>query len=353
MQPLLITRSTSVLLSHLGKSFLQFWRGRLNKRDQSYSRSPSNTYAMHNKLFKFIKLNIVLAMLYSPILSLAQTELDAIMMNKNQFCNGFIYDHSSWDHYWEGTFHRDNPNLGTVTTQMVMFMSNYGITDNLNIMASAPYIWTKASAGTLHGMKGVQDLSVFVKWRPLTKSFGNNKISLFAIGGFSTPLTDYAIDFLPMSIGLGSTNITMRGMVDYSRKRFTVTGSAAYVWRSNVNLDRDSYYDTELRLTNEVEMPNAAYYQLRSGYRGKYLIAEALLTNWTTLGGFDITKNNMPFPSNKMISTMVGGYVKYTLKPLPNLSFLGTANYTVAGRNVGQSTSLGLGVFYLVQLGKK
>jgi hypothetical protein len=275
------------------------------------------------------------------------------MMNKNQFCNGFVYDHSSWDHYWEGDFRRDNANMGTVTTQMVMFMSNYGITDNLNIMASAPHVWTKASAGTLHGMQGAQDLSVFAKWRPITKSFGKNKISVFAIGGFSTPLTNYVMDFLPMSIGLGSTNLTARGMIDYRHNRFTVTGSAAYVRRSNVRLDRDAYYDTELHLTNEVEMPNASYYQLRTGYRGKYIIGEALVTNWTTLGGFDITKNNMPFPSNKMNSTMVGGYIKYTLKPLPGLSFLGSANYVVSGRNVGQSTSLSVGAFYLVQLGKK
>jgi hypothetical protein len=308
---------------------------------------------MLRKLLQFIKLKLGLALLLLPSLSFAQTEMDAIMMNKNQFCNGFVYDHSSWDHYWEGTFNRDNKNMGTVTSQMVMFMSNYGITHNLNIMASAPYVWTKASAGTLHGMKGVQDLSLFLKWRPITKSFGKNKISVFGIGGFSTPLTNYAIDFLPMSIGLGSINLTARGMVDYRHNRFTVTGSAAYIWRSNVKLDRDSYYDTQLHLTNEIKMPNASYYQLRTGYRGKYLIAEALLTNWTTLGGFDITKNNMPFPSNKMNATMVGGYVKYTLKQLTNLSVLGGANYTIAGRNMGQATSFNAGIFYLVQLGKK
>src|SRR5678815_2108087 len=191
---------------------------------------------------------LVLAITLSGSL-LAQTDMDAIMMNKQQFCNGPVYDHSSWDHFWEGTFKRDNENLGTVTTQSVMFMSNYGITGKLNVMAAAPYVWTRASAGTLHGMKGVQDLSVFVKWEPLRKSFGKNTISLFTIGGISTPLSNYVIDFLPMSIGLGSTNVTARGMIDYRRGRFTVTGSAAYIRRSNVKLDRDSYYDTELHLS--------------------------------------------------------------------------------------------------------
>ena len=99
----------------------------------------------------------------------AQTDMDAIMMNKKQFCQGLTYDYSSWDHYWEGTFKRDNENLGTVSSQMLMYMPNYGITNNLNVMASVPYVWTKASQGTLHGVEGIQDLSVYVKWKPLVQ----------------------------------------------------------------------------------------------------------------------------------------------------------------------------------------
>ncbi|MFM2364036.1 MAG: hypothetical protein RLZZ316_2938, partial [Bacteroidota bacterium] len=89
------------------------------------------------------------------------------------------------------------------------------------------------------------------------------------------------------------------------------------------------------------------------GYRGKYLIAEALLTNFTTLGGFDITRNNMPFPSNRMNATMVGANIKYTLPKMTNLSLLGGFNHTLAGRNVGQSTSFNVGAFYAFNIGKK
>jgi len=283
----------------------------------------------------------------------AQTEFDAIMMNRNQFCSGLMYNYSSWDNYWEGTMKRTNENLGTVSMQSVMYMANYGITDKLNVMVGAPYVWTKASAGTLHGLNGVQDISLFVKWKPLSYNFNSHKLSLFVLGGFSAPLTDYVVDFLPMSIGLGSTNLTGRAMVDYQYKWFTATGSAAYVYRSNVEIDRESYFDTEMHLTNEVKMPDAMQYQLRTGYRGKYLIAEALLSNWTTLGGFDITRNNMPFPSNRMNSTQVGASVKYTLPSHTNLSFLGGMNYTVAGRNVGQATAYNVGAFYAFYFNKK
>lgn len=303
---------------------------------------------------KIVTTLLFISFMVCPGFASAQTDMDAIMMNKHQFCQGFTYDYSSWDHYWEGTFKRDNANLGTVSTQMLMYMPNFGITNNLNVMASVPYVWTKASQGTLHGLKGFQDLSLVVKWRPFTTSVGKNHFSFFALGGFSTPLTNYVIDFLPMSIGLGSTNLTARGMIDYRHNRFTVTASAAYIWRSNVKLDKDSYYDTELHMTNEVKMPNVAQYQLRAGYRGHYLIAEGLLTNMTTLGGYDITKNNGQLYSNlRMNATMVGANVKYTLKAYTNLSFVAGGNFTVAGRNVGQSKAFDVGVFYVFYFGKK
>ena len=307
---------------------------------------------------KFVNNILAASMIATSIASAgpasAQIDMDAIMMNKKQFCQGLVYDYSSWDHYWEGTFKRDNENLGTVSSQMLMYMPNYGITNNLNVMASVPYAWTKASQGVLHGMKGFQDLSVFVKWRPLVKSFGKNQFSLFTIGGFTTPLSDYVIEFLPMSIGLGSTNLIGRGMIDYRRGNFTATGSAAYIWRSNVTLDKDAYYDTELHLTDEVQMPNQTLYQLRTGYRGKYLIAEALLTNMITHGGYDITKNNgQLYPNLRMNSTMVGANIKYTVKSYTNLSVVAGANYTIAGRNVGQSRAFNVGAFYVFYVGKK
>ena len=296
---------------------------------------------------KRIKSYLLTFLIIVPSILFAQTDMDAIMMTKKQFCQGLTYEHSSWDHYWEGTFKRDNANLGTVTNQSVMYMPNYGLTNNLNIMASVPYVWTKASAGTLHGMKGFQDLMLFIKWRPMVQTFGKNKVSFFLVGGLSTPLTNYVIDFLPMSIGLGSTNLMARGMVDFKHSFFTATGSATYVRRSNVKLDRDSYYDTQLHITNEVKMPDMAEFQFRSGYRGKYLIAEATLTQMTTLGGFDITKNNMPFPSNRMNATMVGLSAKYTLSCFTNLAIVADGNYTVAGRNMGQALEYNAGIFYV------
>jgi hypothetical protein len=283
----------------------------------------------------------------------AQTDADALMMSKNNFCTGALYSHSSWKDYWEGTLKRNNENLGTVSTQMLAVMGNYGVSDKLNVLFGLPYIKTKASAGTLHGQKGLQDLSLWIKWMPFEKQVGKGTLSLYAIGGVSTPVSNYVADFLPLSIGLHSTNLTFRAMADYQLNDFFATVSGSYVWRSNINIDRTAYYTTELHLTDEVYMPDAMQYMLRAGYRTERMIAEAIVSNWTTLGGFDITRNNMPFPSNKMNSTGLGVNIKYNLKAVDGLSLIGSGSYTLVGRNVGQATAFSGGAFYIIDFSPK
>lgn len=299
------------------------------------------------------RLFIAAAMLMSTQQLCAQTEIDGIMMSKKNLCIGPMYSYSSWKDYWEGTRRRNNENLGTVSTQMFAIMGNYGITDKLNVLFGLPYVKTKASAGTLHGLKGIQDFSLWLKYMPLEKKFGKAEFSAYVIGGISTPASNYAADFLPMSIGLRSTNLMLRGMLDFQMGDIFATGSAMYVWRSNIKIDRSAYYTTEMHLTNEVEMPNAASFNFRAGYRSDWLVAEAVVNNWTTLGGFDITRNNMPFPSNRMNMTSVGVNLKYVIKAVDGLSLTGGSNYVVKGRNVGQSTAFNGGIFYIIDFSPK
>lgn len=292
-------------------------------------------------------------LLLIPLLIRAQTEMDAIMMNKSNFCIGPIYQYSSWDEYWEGTFKRENLNLGTVSTQGVSVMGNYGVTDKLNIIFNVPYFETKASAGTMKGQKGIQDLGLTVKYMPFEKTVGDATYSLYALGSYSFPLTDYTADYLPLSIGLKSKNITLRLMGDVQVGSFFTTLSGAYIKRFNITIDRDSYLTDEIHYTNEVDMPDAVNLNLRVGYRSNLLIAEATIDNFTTLsGGFDITKNNMPFPSNTMNAWRLGVSGKYTVKQLPALAIVGGYNTVTEGRNVGDSNSFYGGIFYLINFKK-
>lgn len=294
---------------------------------------------------------LLMAMTYTN----AQTEVDALMMPKNFLCGGVVSESSSWNNYWEGTFKRENLNLGTVSMQKLAINMNYGIANNWNIIVATPYVKTKASAGTLLGQEGVQDLSTFIKYRPVHIKNDGKEFSAFAIGGFSIPITNYVADYLPLSIGTKSKTLSIRLMADYQMDSFFATVSSAFTKRYHIEIDRDTYYFDRMHYSNQVDMPNTLDLQARMGYRTKRLIAEAVLNTWETLGKtFDISKNNMPFPSNTMQITSLGFNGKYTfVNKLPSLALVFGVNQVTSGRNVGQNTNFYGGVFYAINFNKK
>ena len=296
---------------------------------------------------------LVICMLAAMQKLQAQTDMDGIMMQKNNLCTGFQYSYSSWTDYWEGKLKRNNENLGTVSTQMIGWMGNYGITNKLNIMAGLPYVKTKASAGTLHGLDGLQDVSVSLKYQAFQLKGIAGTVKVIGVAGVSLPVTNYVADYQPLALGLKSKTATARIIVDYEYNRFYATGAFAYVFRDNVKIDRDAYYTTELHLTNEVEMPNAGHWQVHLGYRGKLIGAEVYVNRMMTFGGFDITRNNMPFPSNRMNATIGGLNIKCNPRALPGLSIMAGSSFVADGRNVGQSKMYGAGLAYVFDFTKK
>jgi hypothetical protein len=284
--------------------------------------------------------------------ALAQGD-DAIMIPKNYLCSGVMYSNSSWKSYWEGAFKRDNANIGTVNTNMYALMTTYGITNDFNATLNIPYVTTNASAGTLRGQKGVQDLSLILKLRALKRNFGNTTLSVFAIGTASIPVGGYEADFYPLALGSHSKNFMVRALLDYRIGKYFITGSGAYMSRSNITIDRNSYYTTQLIYSNQVELPNMNDFNFRTGYRSKSFIAEVVVDKSTSLGGFDIRKNDMPFPSNNMNATLAGVNFRYTFQSLHGLEVSAGDDYVVRGRNVGQSNMIHGGITYIVGLSKK
>jgi len=284
----------------------------------------------------------------------AQTDVDAIMMAKRNLCGGFLVGTNSWTNYWEGKNYRNNDNIGVLKSNSIMAMVNYGITDQLNVIASAPYISNTASKGTLRGQNGIQDLSLTVKYEFLNTKIKKNYISLLAFGTFNTPLTDYVADYLPLAIGNQSNTFSGKLMADIQRGRWFATASAGYTYRNNVIIDRDAYYTTEMIYSNEVQMPNLMGFNARIGYREDAdLIVEAVFDQMNTLGGFDMRKNEMPFLSNNMDMGRIGLNFKLPIPKVNGLSLVGNTMYTLYGRNVGRSTLFMTGLVYQVEFTKK
>lgn len=272
----------------------------------------------------------------------AQMPHDAIYMAKKSVCVAGMYGHSAWNQYWEGTFKRENFNMGTVTTQSVMLMPAIGVSNRVNVILSLPYVWTSTSAGNLMGQKGVQDLSAWLK----VKAVQAGGFSLHAIVGGSLPVGDYVPDFLPMSIGLQCRTATGRLLANYTHPAtgLYLTAHGSYGWRSNIRVDRDAYQaEGRVYNTNEVRVPNTYDAALRLGVLRKQWQTEVFAERSSCLSGDNIRRNDMPFPTNNMQATVVGWYGK--LQPR-NIGVNARVGYVTSGLNVGQSTSYSVGVLY-------
>ncbi len=285
----------------------------------------------------------------------SQSITDGLMMAKGDLCTGFLYMNDSWDHYWEGDVKRVNGNIGTVTTQSLMWVGNYGIHPKVNVIAMVPYVKTAASAGTLSGMEGLQDLTLAAKYNFLSKSLGTNTFKAFGVVALSTPLTDYTPDFLPLSIGMASTNLSYR-LTGYIKmeKGFYGNFSTAYTWRSNVTLDRPGYYaEGTYYMTEEVKMTNVYDFTFSLGYLKNGLQVDLFWYHQDTLGGADIRRQDMPFVSNNMDFDKSGLLVMYYLPKPKGLAVRASGTYTLSGSNVGQSTTWMGGLLYTIHFIKQ
>lgn len=301
--------------------------------------------------------NLLLLLFILPvgILSVsAQNFTDGLMMPKGDLCTGFLYNHDQWKNYWEGTLKRENHNIGTITTQSIMWMGNYGVSDKLNIIAMLPYVMTKASEGVLAGNKGIQDLTIGAKYNFFKKTIGGGEFNSFVLGSYSVPLTDYTPDFLPLSIGMAAQQLSGRITFNYKMEQgWYANATSAYTWRGNVTLDRYSYYtDGKLFYGNEVDMPNAIDFSFSAGYHKNSLNIFLSYTQQNTLGGGDIRRQDMPFVSNQMNFSKVDATIMYYVPKPKGLAIRSFIGQTIAGRNVGQSTYFMGGLLYTIHFAK-
>jgi hypothetical protein len=281
---------------------------------------------------------------------LAQTTTDALLMSKYELCIAVVYDHGTWDHYWEGANLRVNDNIGTFTRTMAMPMLAYGITDKLNVLASLPYIATKSSGGQLVGVAGFQDFNVALKYEIFNREIGKGKLSLQGVGVFGTPASNYLSDYMPYSLGLGTTEFTLRGMAEYKLDNgFYIRSSYAYIKRGETEVERDYYYNNGSYYTTLMDVPDATNFY---GTIGKWffnyaLRVEATYQSMNCLSGDDIRAYNSPQPTNKFEYEQVSFFAQYFFKTqLKGLGLLGYYSKMFDGRNMGEFTNIGGGVTY-------
>jgi hypothetical protein len=299
---------------------------------------------------KYLLLSLFTISLLGTRSLLAQTPSDEILMKKYELCVAFAYDHGTWNEYWEGTSLRVNENIGTFTRQTFTPMVAAGITDKLNILIATPYVKTESTGGQLTGVQGFQDFSVALKYELMKKEIGKGTLAVLGTAAYATPMSDYLSDYLPYSLGLGTNEITLRGIVHYQLdKGIYVRGAFAHLWRGQTEVERDYYYNNGSYYTTFMDVPNALNYNATLGtWLFDYALRlEASYVALKCVNGDDIRAYNSPQPTNKMEVEQVSFFAQYYFKKgIKGLGVLTYYSQVIDGRNMGKSTNIGVGATY-------
>lgn len=279
----------------------------------------------------------------------SQLPTDLQFVPKGNICAGINYGYNSWSTYWEGETPRENGNIGTVSRQQISAGAMIGVLDRLNVLLFLPYTFSKASQGTLNGQNGLQDFSLAVKGKYAELRTGPGKFLIGGVLGFSTPASKYLVDFAPLNLGNGTTNLSYRQMVTYQLdKGFFANLRGNYTYRSNIpNIHRDFYYDQGAGYySNEVRVDDVLDWSAALGYGSKRIFAELSYNAVNTLGGSDIRIWEPGFPSNDMDFTTIAGRFDYYFSDSGGLNLSLGGGYTLSGKNVGQALFGSISVNY-------
>ena len=282
----------------------------------------------------------------------AQTPSDALMMKKREACIALIYDHGSFDQYWEGTYLRSNETIATVSRISVMPMLAVGILDQLNFYVGVPYVKTRSSepnGGQLQGAKGFQDLMLALKYRFVNQELGNGKLVVLAASGYATPVSNYLSDYRPYSLGNGTSELSLRGIVQYRwNMGLFVRGMGGHLFRGQTEAERDFYYNNGAYYTSWMDVPSAWEY---TGVVGLWLLENKLKIEVSYYGlqstsGDDIRKYNAAQPTNKVVFDQAAVAAQYFVNQGKGLGVLAYYNQMLNGRNIGKVTAFGAGATY-------
>ncbi len=275
----------------------------------------------------------------------AQGHLDGFMRGQRKGSLAIIGSQETYDTYYVNRTETQNPNIGTVTTQALTLVGTYGLGYDLDLILSAPYIRTEASAGYSPKQESLQDASATLRWEAFDYKFGTSRLSWQFAVGYSVPMQNYVNDALVV-IGRGSKNLDGRTLLHFKSRSFFLTGQYGYIRRGQVSLDHivNTYDPGQLNPNSgsKVNVPDVTELIIRGGYVNKWLNIDV----WGQRQSPHSTGTNIgpgiPFPTNAVGFTRVGAtaYIRL-LKQFGLTAGYGT---TLDGRNTGKSTQINGGL---------
>ncbi len=196
----------------------------------------------------------------------------------------------------------------------------YGITDNLDVNFSLPYLSSNKESD-------FQDISLMVKYRFYESVSENGSLELTFGTGFSTPVSNYKVGGLN-DIGQQATIIESRAMVHYK-------------WQSGWFATLQSGFSFKFE-----ETPNSLQFTLKTGKADGKWYYDVFYDYQHSFGGIDYLGTPRPqnFKELGVDYHKLGGTLYRTFSE--NFGTAANISYLLGGRNTFQGFAYGLSIVY-------
>ncbi|WP_130736304.1 hypothetical protein [Flavobacterium sp. J27] len=278
-------------------------------------------------------LSIVAVLVFTSVnTAYSQSPISGFMQGKGKGNVSISYSSEKYDAVYLVPEEVDGvPIFNEVQVSSASLYATYGITDQLDVVFSLPYITAKGSASqeVLNNLnyenkrKGVQDMTVFVKYNPFYFDYGSSSLRLIGALGLKTPLGNYDVDEgLQSIIAIGNRSTTLSAI-----------GLAMF--KMNSGFFASGQFGGNLA---SKEVPNSYTSELKLGYAVTKFYGDAYLANQTSTSGVDILGQGFQgfFPATKVNYTKIG--LNLYAPIYQDFGLATGASTLIAGRNIGKAT---------------
>ena len=217
--------------------------------------------------------------------------------------------------------------------QLIGLYAAYGLTDDLDLVASVPYVVTETTSG-------LQDGGLYAKYRVLSRPLGDPEaragtLDVIAAAGVQVPLSDYEV-VAAGAIGQRARLLQPRLVTQWNGRGYFVSAIAGYNYRFDGLDEAELARIRETRPDYRPEQPaDQVTALLRAGVPGRRLYADAWLEVQRTLGGQDFTVGVEELVQAYEVDyEQVGGTVYYSESA--HWGFAGSAATVIGGRNTSR-----------------
>src|SRR5436305_7779393 len=263
--------------------------------------------------YTFIALAVAVAAL-APAAPGRAADINGFLPARGHVDTALSYTSENYDKFWVGKTKVFDPGVGKVDIKSTSLWLQWGLTDDLALVADLPYV-DDSSNGLGHFKdSGLQDLSALLKYR----FFSSRPDRLVGGLGVRVPATSYEGN-LPVTRGHHTTDVLFRLVYQYQAEHFYFSQQVGYDLRNK-------------------DAPNSFPLYTELGFTAGPVTYTGFYSRLVTNSGTDIGDPGFTFPSNRQEYSRLGAkvYGRVTDRFGPSPAYY----QTLDGRNVGDSRGL-------------